>query len=110
MREFGISRVTLFSFLLAAMLGLGLRMWNDGHKDACSAFLRGEPKAPATMYVVSGTRTIEVPCRQWFVRMPMRVQMIFLAELGLAAVFVLNALGDFREWLERRSRRRGREA
>jgi hypothetical protein len=39
-------------------------------------------------------------------RQPMRVQVLCLLDLTLAAVFLLNALVDLRKWLEMRRRRR----
>jgi hypothetical protein len=40
-------------------------------------------------------------------RQPLRVQLLCMATLGLAIVFVLNAAGDLRDWLAARSRMRG---
>ncbi len=102
-----ISRVTLFSLLLGLMLGAGLLLWSVAQRDACTPYLLGEKPAQTSEYVESGTRTIEVPCNDWFMRQPLRVQVLCMLDLALAVVFVLNALSDLREWLE--SRRRWRQ-
>jgi hypothetical protein len=99
--------VTLFSLLLGLMLALGLRLWSDGQRDACSPYLEGNKLAQAGEYVTSGTRLIDVPCNDWLMRQPMRVQLLCLVDLGLGIVFVLNAIGDLRDWLEVRRRMRG---
>lgn len=84
------------------MLGMGIHMWSDGYRDACTPYLNGVPHSPATEWVESGTRLIDVPCDDWFMRMPMRIQILCLVELLLAILFVLNALGDTRKWLQQR--------
>jgi hypothetical protein len=101
-----ISRVTLFSLLLGLMLAMGIRLWSEKQTDACTPYLAGERPAQASEYVASGTRLIEVRCSDWFMRQPLRVQVLCLLDLALAVVFVLNALSDLREWLESRRRRR----
>jgi hypothetical protein len=101
-----ISRVTLFSLLLGLMLTLGLRLWSEGQRDACSPYLEGNKQAQAREYVASGTRLIAVPCDDWIMRQPMRVQLLCLVDLGLGMVFVLNAIGDLRDWLAMRRRMR----
>ena len=102
-----ISRVTVFSLLLGLMLGLGILFWSAGQRDACTPYLEGNKSAQRSMYVPSGTRLIAVPCNDWIMRQPLRVQVLCLADLGLALIFVLNALGDLRNWLEARKRIRG---
>jgi hypothetical protein len=104
-----ISRVTLFSLLLGLMLTLGLRLWSYGQRDACSPYLEGNKQAQAGEYVPSGTRLIDVPCNDWIMRQPLRVQLLCLVDLGLGVVFVLNAIGDLRDWLEFRRRMRTRD-
>jgi hypothetical protein len=101
-----ISRVTIFSLLLGLMLGVGIRLWSIERKDPCAAYLAGDPKASASQWVLSGTRLIEVPCSEWLLRQPMRVQVLCLLDAALAAVFLLNALADLRKWPEMRRRRR----
>jgi hypothetical protein len=101
-----ISRVTLFSFLLALMLGMGIWMGTDGQQDNCSRFLAGDKTAPSSEWVISGTRQIVVPCNDWFARQSTRVQVLCLVDLVLSVVFVLNALADMRDWLEMRRRLR----
>jgi hypothetical protein len=102
-----ISRVTIFSLLLSLMLGIGIWSWSSGQRDACSAYLAGNKTAQSSEYVASGTRLITVPCSDWLMRQPQRVQLLCLANLGLVAVFVLNALGDLRDWFAMRRRMRG---
>lgn len=102
-----MSRVTLFSLLLAVLLGVGIRLWTDGQRDACTPYLSGDTKAQKSEWVMSGTRQIEVPCTDWFARQPMRVQILFMLDVVLAVLFVSNALSDLREWLQFRRRMRG---
>jgi len=102
-----ISRVTLFSFLLALLLGVGIRLRTQGQRDGCAAYLAGDTTAPATEYVVTGTRTIVVPCNRWLARQTEKVQMFCLLDFVLAVMFVLNALQDVRGWFAMRRRRRG---
>jgi len=99
---FAISRTTLFSLLLGLLLASGIRLWAVGHRDDCDRYMAGETKLPASQWVVSGTRTIEVPCNDWVLRQPMAVQLLCLADLVLIVVFVLHGLGDARRWFERR--------
>jgi hypothetical protein len=101
-----VSRVTLFSLLLALMLATGIRIWSGGLRDNCARYLAGDKTLPASEWVVSGTRTIEVSCDDWFMRQPMRIQLLCLLDLVLAVLFVLNALIDLRNWLELWRRRR----
>ena len=106
MNRFTISRVTLFSFLLALLLAVGIRMWTDAQRDDCARYLAGDATAPASELVVMGSRTVVVSCNQWLPRQPVKVQMLCLLELVLAAVFLMNALHDLHGWLQR-SRRAG---
>jgi len=101
-----ISKVTLFSLLLALMLGVGIRLWYMQQNDACARYLAGDKSLPATQWVVTGTRTIMVPCSDWLTRQPEKVQLLCLVDLVLAVMFVLNALLDTRAWLQRRRRLR----
>lgn len=97
-----MSRVTLFSLLLALLLGVGIRLWTDGQRDACTPYLSGDTKAQKSEWVISGTRQIEVPCTDWFTRQPVRVQILCMLDVVLAVLFLLNALSDLRDWLELR--------
>jgi len=102
-----MSRVTLFSLLLALLVGIGIRLCTDGQRDACAGYLAGDTAAQKSEWVLSGTREIEVPCTDWITRQPLRVQILCLVDLVLAVLFLLNALSDLREWLEMRRRMRG---
>jgi hypothetical protein len=102
-----ISRVTLFSLLLGLMLAAGLRLWSAQQRDACTPYLNGDRTSQAGEYVESGTQLMAVPCNDWFMRQPLRVQALSLLDLALALVFVLNALADLRDWLATRRRMRG---
>ena len=92
-----MSRVTLFSLFLALMLGAGIRLWTMQQRDACTAYLSGDNTAQKSEWVVSGTRQIEVPCTDWIMRQPLRVQILCLLDAVLAVIFVLNALSDLVE-------------
>jgi hypothetical protein len=100
--SFRISRVTIFSLLLALLLATCIRVWYIGQGDDCSRYLAGDTSLPSAQIVVSGTRTIIVPCDRWWLRQPVGVQMLCLLDLLLAVVFVLNGLQDTRAWIERR--------
>ena len=99
-----ISRVTLFSLLLGLMLGLGIWMESRSPRDACAAYLNGNKWAQSSEYVNSGTRMIAVPCNDWIMRQSLQVQLLCLLDLCLAVVFLLNALGDLRDWHVARNR------
>jgi hypothetical protein len=101
-----ISRVTLFSFLLALLLGSGIWYWDVSHTDDCTRFLSGDFTAPRVIEVQSGSRTIRVSCNRWYLRQPERVQILCLVDVVLGVVFLMNALGDTRDWLRMRRRRR----
>jgi hypothetical protein len=100
-----ISRATLFSLLLGLMLATGIWLWTGGQRDECARFLAGDKSAPASEWVVSGTRTIEVPCSDWTMRQPLRVQVLCLLDMVLLVLFVLNALADARDQIAMRRRR-----
>jgi hypothetical protein len=101
-----MSRVTLFSLLLALLLGVGIRQWTDGQRDACTPYLSGDAQAQKSEWVSSGTRQVEVRCTDWIARQPLRVQILCLLDVVLTVMFVLNALSDLRDRLERRRRLR----
>ena len=101
-----ISRVTLFSFLLALLLATWIRLWTVGQRDECARFLAGDKSYPASQVVVEGTRTVVVPCKQWLPRQPVAVQVLCLVDLLLTVLFAMNALADARDGLARRRRRR----
>jgi hypothetical protein len=102
-----ISRITIFSLLLSLMLAIGIWSWSSGRRDACAAYLAGDKTAQSSEYVASGSRLIAVPCKDWTMRQPLRIQLLCLANLGLVIVFMLNAAGDLRDWLAVRRRMRG---
>jgi hypothetical protein len=104
-----ISRVTLFSLLLALMLAAGIRLWDAQQQDNCALYMAGDRTLPASEMVVSGSRQIEVKCNDWIMRQPLSVQVLCLLNVALAVVFILNALGDLRDWLQVRGRKRGIE-
>jgi hypothetical protein len=102
-----ISRLTLFSMLLGLLLGSGIGTWYLGQRDPCARYLAGDQTASPTQTVVSGTRTVDVPCTDWTMRQPLAVQVLCLLDMALLVVFVLNGLADVREWMQAR---RGRQA
>ncbi len=96
-----ISRVTIFSLLLALMLGVGIYSWTQNERDACTSYPPGG-KAPASEYVISGTRQIVVPCSDWWMRQPFEVQALSLLDAAVGVLFLVNALQDARNWLAMR--------
>ena len=102
-----ISRVTIFSLMLGLMLALGIWSWTDEHPDQCARAAAPDGSMPPSEYVLSGSREVEVPCSDWFMRQPMAVQILCLLDLLLTVVFVLNALLDLQG--AQRMRRRMRQ-
>lgn len=100
-----ISRVTLFSLLLALLLWAGIALRNARQKDECTRYLAGDSTAPATQTVVSGTRVIEVPCTDWINRQPEVMQLLCLVDVLLFVMFALNAAADVRAWVRLRRQR-----
>ena len=98
-----ISRVTLFSLLLGLMLGAGIRLWDARQKDDCSPTWPGTRRSPPPNGRV-GHAQIIVPCNDWIMRQPMRMQILCLLDFALLVVFFLNALADLQRWLRSRSR------
>src|ERR1017187_8582700 len=47
-----MSRVTLFSLLLALLLGVGIRLWYDGQRGACTPSLAGDSKSQKSEWVI----------------------------------------------------------
>lgn len=99
-----ISRVTIFSLLLGLMLGVGIYAWAQGRRDECTSYPPGG-RAPVREMVASGTREIEVPCSDWWMRQPLGAQILCIADAALGVVFLMNALQDARSWLVMRRRR-----
>ncbi|HEY5055223.1 MAG TPA: hypothetical protein VII58_03635 [Acidobacteriaceae bacterium] len=100
-----LSRITLFSLLLALMLGLGIVMQTKSERDRCNSYAAdGIP--PRSEYVVTGTREVEVPCNDWWMRQSQTVQVLCIADAGLGMIFAVNALGDLRRGLGLRRARK----
>lgn len=102
-----ISRVTIYSLLLALMLGLGIRLWDAQHPDDCALYNAGDRSMPSSVVVLSGTRQIEVPCNDWIMRQTLRLQLLCLVDFVIFVVFFFNALSDFQQWMQMRRRMRG---
>jgi hypothetical protein len=100
-----ISRLTLFSLLFGLMLGLGIFTYSQGQRDRCSTYPAGGA-APRSEFVITGERQIEVPCSEWFLRQPLAVQILVIADFLLGFVFAVNALADLRRWVQWRRPRR----
>jgi hypothetical protein len=95
-----ISRRTIFSFVFAALLALGLKAWAMQHRDDCDR-AADSPRPHQTVYVESGTRTVEMPCNFWLPRQPLWVQFASLFNMAIAAIFLLSACVD---WNKRKLR------
>ena len=89
------------------MLGLAIRLWDARHPDDCALYNAGDRSVPSSVMVVSGTRQIEVPCNDWIMRQPLKVQLLCLVDLVIGVIFFFNALSDFQQWLQMRRRIRG---
>jgi hypothetical protein len=97
-----ISRLTLFSLLLGLMLGLGIYMHSQSEQDRCNTSPAGGTQ-PKSEYVITGERQVEVPCSEWFLRQPLAIQILFVADILLGFVFAINALADLDRWLRWRA-------
>jgi hypothetical protein len=97
-----ISRRTIFSLLLALLILFGLRAALLGHRDDCDAIMPITHQKPVSVYVESGTRTVEMPCTMWLPRQPVWVQMVCLVDFAVMIVFLLSVWRDCSRWLERR--------
>ena len=94
----------MFWLLLGLLLASGIWLWNSLQTDPCARYATGDKSLPASQRVVLGSRTVEVSCNDWFMRQPVRVEVLCLLDLALGVLFVLNALGDLREWMAMRRR------
>jgi len=99
-----ISRITILLFLLILLVACGIYVWWSGHQDNCDRYMAGDKSMPSSEYVMSGGRTIVVPCQYWVPRQSFPVQMFCLLDLGLTLIFLVHALGDLGDWLARRRR------
>jgi hypothetical protein len=100
-----ISRLTLFSLLFGLTLGLGIYMYSQGEQDRCNAYQTGGAQ-PRSEYVITGERQVEVPCSEWFLRQPLAIQILSVADFLLGFIFAVNALADLRGWIAVRNERR----
>lgn len=96
-----ISRVTIFSLLLGLMLGLGIYTQAETERDRCNTYPAGSTP-PETEYVVTGTREVEVPCNDWWMRQPLAIQILCIADAGFAMIFLVFAAGDLRRRYQQR--------
>ncbi len=93
-----ISRRTILSLLLTLLFGLCLRVWAMNQRDPCDELMPGG-EHPTSVYVETGTRTVEMSCETWFPRQPAWFLTLCLANMATGVVFVLSACGD---WVRRR--------
>ena len=100
-----MSRVTLFSLLLALFLGTGIWSWTTQQRDACTPYLSGDPSAQKSEWVTSGTRQIWVPCDDWFTRQPLRIELLSILDVALMVLFFMSSLSDLCDSFNARRRR-----
>lgn len=101
-----ISRRTIASLFLVISIFLGIRVWIINHRDPCDSYLPGHV-LPATVYVESGTRTVEVPCGWWLPRQPDWLQLTCLLDFAAIVVFLLSVWRDIKSRSDKR--RNGRQ-
>ncbi len=97
-----ISRRTIISLFLVAIIFLGIRVWMLGHRDDCERPVGTDHALPKSVYVESGTRLVEMPCDEWLPRQPVGVQLACLGDRAVGVVMVLSVAMDWRKWRERR--------
>ena len=83
------------ALLLAVGIALGLRAWSVQQRDPCDEVLAGGRRR-VTVYVESGTRTVEMPCDMWIPRQPAWVQAALILELAVVVVMGLSVAMDWR--------------
>ena len=96
-----ISAKTIFSFLLAVGLALGLWLFAQEHRDDCDR----QPKVNGqTQYidVQSGSHTVTLPCKLWVARQPQKVQGLWFLNVAIGLVFGISAFGDWKRFREER--------
>ena len=88
-----ISRKTIFAFLLALLVGVGIFAWNEAKRDDCD--LAGPDRARMDVAVgQSGRKMLVVNCGEWLPRQPTRVVAWCFADAALAVVFLMSLIGD----------------
>ena len=99
-----ISRQTIFSLLLALLLGLGILLWTQNRRDDCDRADRFGRK-PTEVLVEQGSRVVAMSCKLWIPRQPQPLQGALLLDAVLGIVFGLSA---WVEWNRTRARRKER--
>ena len=104
MNSFRLSRVTLFSLLLAMLLAIFIWSAGESMRDDCSAYLAGNKSAPSSEYITTGSHTVVISCDNWLPRQTLTVQILCILELVLVVVFIFSLLQDARSSLAMRGR------
>ena len=88
-----ISRQTIFSLLLALLVGVGIFAWNGAKRDECdvSGPDRGAVQVPVGQ---SGRKVLLVNCNEWLPRQPVKVQAWCFVDVALGVVFGMSMLVD----------------
>ena len=88
-----ISRQTIFSLLLALLVGVGIFAWNEAKRDDCD---RAGPDRGAMQVPVgqSGRKVLLVRCNDWLPRQPVKVQAWCFLDVALGVVFGMSLLAD----------------
>lgn len=94
-----LSRATLYSLLLLLLTAGGLGIWFANLNDACTHVPEANVGS-ATELVLTGSRLVEVSCRNWIARMPPEMQLFALAACVIAVVFLVSAISDLHRWMQ----------
>ncbi len=90
-----MSKKTMYSFLLALLLGIAIKAWTMQHVGPCDAYLAGQWHAPSTVVVNPQGVAREVPCSDWFQRQPRGVQAACIVDGAVLVVFAVSVWSDW---------------
>ena len=92
--------------LLAALIGLGVKVWTLYRMDPCDRYMLGDRLEGSTAAIAEGPRMVSVPCAVWILRQPVGAQAVVGVDAAVFVVFLVFLVSDIqRGWERRRARR-----